>query len=337
MNARLEGWRLALAVLIPTLIIGAAFWFAIQALANNDNTSVSTSEPLDLAPTATSTPLPATSAPIEPTVVPSPTPLALPSAEAIVAVPTATLTPEPDETSAPTPTQAPQPTSPPRPAGPTATPTVDPSLVAVSCSGATFPLSVEVDETLPLLSAIVTPADMAAAMTYQWSFGNNHTVGAQNTGSISYDAVGTYTITFTATESDGTVHSASCGTVTVGKATAAVSNVACAVRPKSSTIKWADATLDTLMRVTTTWKPTDQELTLQYEFEINDPIIFSNDAVSGDSLEWTFATRTSTVDVFWRDETTGETGRISCDAFESPTAPTGTPTPTPTTYNGAGV
>ena len=105
MNQRLEGWRLALAVLIPAVIVALAIWFAIQALSGDDNTSVDTADPDLVAPTPTEVAPPETDEVATPTVVPTPTAFALPtSPPAPTAAPTTDVAATPEPTSAPAPT-----------------------------------------------------------------------------------------------------------------------------------------------------------------------------------------------------------------------------------------
>ncbi len=343
MNRRLEGWRLALAVLVPAIILALAIWFLLQALSGDDNTAVDTS---NLVPTSTPIPTsPAESAEVgEPTPVPSPTPLELPT-------PVPLPSPDPDDagdaaadagsTPVPTtaPTTAPAPTSAPsqpsQPSGPTPTPTVDPSILVVTCSGASFPISVDVDEAIPQLTASVTPAESASNLQFLWNFGNNTVAGAPNSGTVIYNAEGSYLITLTATDrTTQEVTNVTCGTVNVGTTGSGGSSgggaltVSCQVRPTQS-IKWEDATRDDQMRVTVSWTPKDVVLDLQYEFPIPEPIVFSNGASSPDSLTYLFDTTTAVAKIFWRDPATGATGRTSCPAFPNP--PT-LVTPVPTTY-----
>ena len=339
MNRRLEGWRLALAVLVPAIILAAAIWFLLQALSGDDNTAVDTS---NLVPTSTPIPTsPAESAEVgDPTPVPSPTPLSLPtplplpSPEPTEAAPAPTVAP----TAAPAPTSAPsQPSQPSQPSGPTPTPTVDPSVLVVTCSGASFPISVDVDEAIPQLTAAVTPAEAASNLQFLWNFGNNTVAGAPNSGNVVYNAEGTYTITLAATDrTTQEVTNVTCGTVNVGTAGSGGGStgnqaltVSCQVRPAQSSIKWEDAQITDQMRVTVSWTPADIELDLQYEFPIPEPIVFSNGASSGDSLPYIFNNQAAVAKIFWRNQATGETGRTSCPAFtEGPVIVT----PVPTSY-----
>jgi len=332
MNQRLEGWRLALAILVPVAIVAAAIWIALQAFGGDDGQTVDTADDTS-AVQPTSTPVAQTAQIAEPTVAPTPTALALPAPPS---APTATEVP----TAAPTATSVPASGGSSGGSsggggsgggssgggasggGATPTPTVDASIVTITCatSGGSFPSSVDVGDTLPELSAAVSPPSAAATLSYRWNFGNNFTIGAPNTGSsVSYDAKGSYNVVLTATDSiNGEVTTVACGTVTVGEASTATSGVACIVRPVAASVKWADATANDLMRVTTTWKPTSVSLELQYEFGVRDPLIFSNPATTPDMLTRTFLTTSDIVRVFWRNPETGETGRISCRAFPEP-------------------
>ena len=206
----------------------------------------------------------------------------------------------------------------------------------VTCSGASFPISVDVDEAIPQLQASVTPAEAASNLQFLWNFGNNTVAGAPNSGNVVYSAEGTYTITLAATDrTTQEVTNVTCGTVNVGTTSGGGSSgggaltVSCQVRPTQS-IKWEDATRDDQMRVTVSWTPADIVLDLQYEFPIPEPIVFSNGATSPDSLTYLFDTTTAVAKIFWRDPASGATGRTSCPAFPDP--PT-LVTPVPTTYS----
>jgi hypothetical protein len=339
MNRRLEGWRLGLAVLVPALILAAAIWFLLQAVSGDDNTALDTS---NLVPTSTpvATSVPESAEVASPTPVPSPTPLELPtplplpSAEPteVAAEPTAAPTTAPAPTSAPS-----QPSQPSQPAGPTPTPTVDPSILVVTCSGASFPISVDVDEAIPQLLAVVTPAEAASNLQFLWNFGNNTVAGAPNSGNVTYSSEGTYTITLAATDrTTQEVTNVTCGTVNVGTTSGGGSTgnqaltVSCQVRPAAAGVKWEDATVFDQMRVTVSWTPADTVLDLQYEFPIPEPIIFSNEASSGDNQTYIFTNQAAVARIFWRNQATGDTGRTSCPAFSDP--PT-LVTPVPTTYS----
>ena len=339
MNRRLEGWRLGLAVLVPAIILAAAIWFLLQALSGDDNTAVDTS---NLVPTSTPVPtVPAQSAELEePTPVPSPTPLQLPTPLPLPSAEPTEVAAEPTvaPTAAPAPTSAPsQPSQPSQPAGPTPTPTVDASILVVSCSGASFPISVAVDEAIPQLTASVTPAEAAANLQFLWNFGNNTVAGAPNSGTVMYSAEGSYTIALAATDrTTQEVTNVTCGTVNVGTTSGGGSTgnqaltVSCQVRPNDANVKWEDAETSDIMRVTVSWTPADTPLQLQYEFPIPAPIVFSNDATSPDSLTFSFSNKSAVAKIFWRDTASGDTGRTSCPAFTDPPAASATATPTPT-------
>ena len=78
------------------------------------------------------------------------------------------------------------------------------------------------------------------------------------------------------------------------------------------------------MNVTTNWQPADLELSLQYEFPVQfGPELIFDTTVSPSSppgrSNLLFASQFDVVQVFWRHEATGETGRISCPAFPEST------------------
>ena len=318
MNQRLEGWKLALAVLVPAVIVALAIWFALQALSGDDSTSVDSAQDDEAVATPTATvPAPETEEIEEPAVVPTPTPLSLPEQPAAPVATTA-----PVNTPTVTPTTSPTASGPAPPAptsGPTPTPTVDPSIVVISCLGVTFPLSLDKGDSLSGLSAGVAPLERAATMQFLWNFGNGRTAAAPNSGSVVYEDAGDYAVTLQATDSStGEVFNVTCGTVNVGNTSTGAIEVSCQVRPDASITRWEDATINDIMRVTTSWTPDDVELTLQYEFGVRDPIIFSNNATSGDTFTRVFGTVDDTVKIFWRNENTGASGRVSCRAFPVP-------------------
>ncbi len=331
MNQRLQGWQLALALLIPALIIGAAGFIAYGALSNDDQDLATGEDDQELVDTPTVTPLPESDA--EPTTVADPTAIAVPTPLVVPGTPAQTVTAVPVSTATPGPTSppSPQPTSPSGPA-PTATPT--PGAVTIACAG-TIPAAIEVGDTFGPLTASTTPAAAATSFRFTWNLGNTTTVTSPATGTISYAAAGSYTISLAATNpSSGATASVTCGTVTVTEAVAAL-EVTCAVTPVGATAL-NDARAGDTMRVTTTWTPDDIPLYLQYEFETTDDLVIVNPASSGNSQTNAFSTDQGRFSIFWRYQETSETGRLSCAAYPgagSDPAPTATPTatvPTPT-------
>lgn len=321
MNQRLQGWQLALALIIPAMIIGAAGYIAYGALSEDDQDLATGDDDTAIEATPTATAPPQTDI-VEPTEIAEPTALVVPTA-AIVPTPTAgPTTATPAATSAPQPTTppAPQPTTPPGPA-----PTETPDVVTIACGG-TIPSSIEVGDPFGPLTATTTPADAVSALQFTWSLGDSRTVAAAQTGSISYDTPGSYTITLGASNSvnDDTA-SATCGTVTVTEPVVTL-DVSCSVTSVLG-IPVDDARAGDNMRVTVSWTPSDIPLYLQYEFEATDDLIIVNPASSGNSQENGFSTNGGVFRIFWRYDETGETGRVSCPAY--PGADTGTgPTPT---------
>ncbi len=172
MNQRLQGWKLALALLIPAMAIGA-FGFGAYQLLSDDDQSVATADE-DQAATPTATPQS-----VEPTEVPTstallpPTPLTVPSP---VPAPVNTVVP-------PTPTVTPAPT--PLPSqhrqGQRRRQHQTPAVVTVSCAG-TLPGSVDTNQVFGPLSAVTVPADAAAGYQFVWNFGDNTTVTSSSTG-----------------------------------------------------------------------------------------------------------------------------------------------------------
>ena len=331
MDQRLHGWKLALALLIPAALIGAAGYFAYGALSDDDqDVATGQDDNVETTPTATSV---VETQPVAPTVVEDPTPLPAPTAltlpspppsPAATAVPAATATTVP--TAVPTSPPSPQPTTPTGPA-PTATP--DPSIVTVSCSG-DIPSTLDVGQTFGPLTAVTVPAEAAAGYQFTWSLDNGTVLTSPATGNLSYAQVGTYNVTLTGTNATtGATLSASCGTVTVGEAVSELV-VSCSVSSVNSEVELAAAKAGDTMRVTTSWSPSDVRLSLQYEFETTDDLIIINPATSGDSQTNAFSTDDGVFSVFWRYAETGESGRLSCPAYPGGEI-TGTPTPDPGT------
>ena len=328
MNQRLHGWKLALALLIPAAIIGAAGFVAYGALSDDDQGVATGNDDAVATETALPTAPPETQ-PVDPTPdltpPPAPTALTVPTAPptTATAVPSATAVPAtPAATAAATAVPGPRPTS-----GPAPTATPDPSVVTVSCSG-TIPSTADIGQTFGPLTAVTVPAEAAAGFTFTWNFGNNTIATSPVTGNISYAAVGSYTITLAGTNATtGATVSATCGTVTVAKEVA-VLKVSCTVSSVNSEVELAAAKPGDVMRVTTTWTPADVPLRLQYEFETTDDLIIISPASPGDSQTNAFSSENGTFSVFWRYNETGETGTLSCPAY--PGGETTTPTATPT-------
>lgn len=347
MNQRLQGWQLALALLIPAMIIGAAGYIAYGALSEDDQDLATGEDDLAVEATPTATAPPETDT-VEPTDVAEPTALVVPTA---ATVPTATATAAGTATATPAATAAPSPTSPPAPRptsapGPSPTATADPTVITVACGG-TIPSSIEVGDTFGPLTATTTPPEAASSLQFTWRLGNSTTVMSPATGNISYSSTGSYTISLAATNpANGSTASATCGTVTVTESVAGL-EVSCSVSSVLG-IPVDDARAGDNMRVTTSWTPSDVPLYLQYEFETTDNLIIVNPASSGNTQDNSFSTDAGTFRIFWRYEETGETGRVSCPAYpgvDGSTSPTPTlspfatsaptPTATPTTVAGS--
>ena len=361
MNQRLTGWKLALALLIPVAMIGAAGYVAYGALSDDDQQVSASSDDALSTPIPTQTPLPqgqpdTTDPEPDPTVAPTavpdtgPTPLALPSppptavpaedtetddgetdeepaAATPAPAPAATAAPAPAATSAPV---QPQPTSAPVPA-PTATP--NPDEVTVTCSG-TFPSTLDVGDTLGPLTAVTSPPEAAAGFQFTWTFGNSIIASSPTSGTVAYDTAGSYTVTLSGTNATtGQTVSTTCGTVAVAVSSDPLS-VSCSVKPTNSLVKLAEARPSESMTVTTSWTPADIPLYLQYEFTENDPLIIINPASSGNAQSNAFASDAAVFSIFWRNDATGESGRLSCPAYPGAAAgdddPAGTATATPT-------
>lgn len=359
MNERLQGWKLALALLVPALIIGAAGYIAYDALSEDDqNLAVSDDEVAESTTTPTATALPLTApvqAPITavaevPTALPIPT--ATPTVLAVEVVDDETTeddgdtesddsTPEPAPaaTAVPAATSAPAPapaaTTAPAPAatsGPAPTATPDPNVVTVACSG-DIPADIATGQVFGPLTAVTTPAEVASGFSYFWDFGNSTNATSPGSGGITYSASGSYVITLTATDVvTGEQIVAACGTATVADGIEAL-DVKCSISTRDG-LALAKARPGDFVSVNVTWKPTSVLLDLQYEFESTDPIVFSNQAASGDSQEWSFASRDAAFKVFWRHPDSGATGRLTCPAYPGAIAedndPNATPTPGPT-------
>jgi|GEM_PF-945200 len=333
MNQRLQGWRLGLALLVPAVIIGAAGFVAYGALSDDDqDVATGDDDSTEVAtPTVQVVPETAPLESVEPetsTEVAVPTPLELPTTEAI-AVPTAE--PTAAATAAPAPTSAPAPvaTSNPAPAptqGPAPTATPDPNVVTVTCVG-TIPASLETNTTFGPLTSATVPADQAVNYQFQWNLGDSTIVSAPSSGEISYSEPGNYTVTVTATNVATQLPiSTVCGTVTVAQKIADIS-ISCSVKPVNSSVQLAAAKFPETMQVTTTWTPADVQLRLQYEFEANDDLILV-DSVSGNTQTNSFGTADGRFSILWRDLASGASGTLSCAAYPGGEV-TGTPTPVP--------
>lgn len=359
MNQRLQGWKLALALLIPAAIIGAAGFIAYGALSDDTNqVAVSDEQPeVEATPTVEPTPLPETAPVAEPveTTEETPTAIPLPTPEPTATVDPASIDdlddeeedtdeadPEPAATSAPAPaaTSAPAPaaTAAPAPAptsGPAPTATPDPDVITVACSG-DIPASVGVGEQFGPLTAVLSPPEAGAGVSYFWDFGNNRNAGSPGSGGISYSAPGSYTITLTANDSATAtaVATTTCGTVTVAAGVESIA-VTCAVSARDGLALDAARPGD-FVTVTISWEPDDVLLNLQYEYEVNDDIVIANGSSSGATQEWNFQARDGSFDVFWRDPITLINGRVSCLAYPGAVAEdaedgvNADPTPEPT-------
>jgi len=341
MNERLQGWRLALALLIPAAIVGAAAYIAYGALTTDDQDVATSTE--QVVATATAVPLtePVDTTDAEPTQPAAPTPLTVPTTDpASLPAPTAepaqaeTIDSDTEDSDADaesaTPEPAPAATAVPAPAatavsGPTATPTPDPSVLSVACSGA-LPETADTATEFGPINAVTTPPELADSYRFVWDFDNGTVVTNPNSGTFSYDAPGTYTISVTGTSSTGgETLTADCGTITVGE-TLTPFRVTCTVTPTNAEIRLADSRPPDQMTVTTSWSPIDRPLILTYEFDTEDALVIVDNASSGNQQTRSFASDDSTFSIFWRDPDTGETGLLSCPAYPAKAAATPTPT-----------
>jgi hypothetical protein len=301
MNQQLQGWKLALALLIPVAIIGAAGFLVYGALSDDDVVAATMPTALETQ-TADPTTVPA------PTPRSLPTPLTLPTAPAVAAVPvtpTVTVTPLPAQTTPP----APQPT-----AGPAPTSTPDPSIVTVACKG-DIPGTVDTGQAFGPLTAVTVPAEAAAGYIFTWNLGNSTTQTSLSTSNVSYAEAGTYTITLAGNSAaTGVAIFVTCATITVSEPVANL-QVSCSVSPANSEIELASAKAGDVMRITTIWSPTNIQLSLQYEFEPFDDLIIINPAATGDSQTNAFSGDDAVFSVFWRYGETGEAGQLTCPAY----------------------
>jgi len=336
MNQRLQGWRLAVALLVPAVLIGGAGFVAYGALSGDDQDLATGEDDTIEVSTPTATSIPETQ-PIEttvaqdPTAVPVPTPLTVATAAPLpapTAVPAATVEAEATAvpaTSAPAPvaTAAPQPAPTQGPA-PTATP--DPNVVTVACVG-TIPASLDTGESFGPLTASTVPAEQETNYQFSWNYGNGTIEAGPSSGSISYSEPGTYTVSLTGTNIATQFPATSnCGTVTVSQQQVAL-DVSCSVRPVNSALQTAAAKAPEAMQITVSWTPADVTLRLQYEFEANDDLIII-DSTSGNTQSNAFTTDAGAFSVFWRYPESGESGTLRCPAYPGGEV-TGTPTPVP--------
>ncbi|MEM7095449.1 MAG: PKD domain-containing protein [Actinomycetota bacterium] len=340
MNQRLEGWRLVLAVLVPAIIVACGIWFLLQALGDD-----TTEQAIDSSEVPTATPIPTSPAEdvnevAEPTPVPSPTPLAIPQASAVDGAPTSEPEATPEPTTAPAPTAVPA-VRQPGPSGPTPTPTPDPDALAITCSGASFPVTTDPGDPIDALFIEVSPAEQRDVLQFLWDLGNGTFAGASNVGNITYATVGTYTIKVTATNSE-TLETTEvvCGQVFVGttpgdgggddgSTDTGPLTVSCTVRPaRPELLKWEDAVPGDAMRVTVSWTPADAVLDLTYNFPAPSPAVIITDASTGDNQEHAFVTRQDVMEIWYVNQETGErSNQVRCPAFTDPPI---------TTYNQAG-
>lgn len=327
MNQRLQGLKLALALLIPAVIIGAAGFLAYGALTDDDQDIATGDSDAAVATTSTAASLPepqpsAATPAAGPTPLTIPTPITLPSsppATAATDIPAGTTTPVP----APITPSASQPT-----AGPPPTATPDPNAATVSCGGV-IPATADTGQAFGPITAVTVPAEAAAGYVFTWTLGDNTMLTTPSIGELSYPDAGTYTITLAGSNATtGASLSATCGTVTISEVVANL-QVICTVSSVDSEVELAAARAGDVMRVTTTWSPADVQLSLQYEFETNDDLIIVNPATTGDSQTNAFSSGDVAFSVFWRYHDTGETGRLTCPAYPGVEIG-GTPTPTPT-------
>ena len=189
MNQRLQGWRLALALLIPAAILGGAGFLAYNALTDDDS-SVATGDDATLLPLRRSATTPPETDPADPSGGRRP--------DGRYRCPPHSRSPRPQHLRRP---QFPQrrrrqrPNCGARNRGATANnaalwpgahgnPRSRP-VVTVACSG-TIPGSVEVGETFGPLTAVTTPPEAAANYQFVWDLGNSTTVTSPATGTISY-------------------------------------------------------------------------------------------------------------------------------------------------------
>ena len=351
MNERLQGWRLALALLIPAAIIGGAGFVAYGALTTDDQevaaSTAGEEEPSPEVATVVPTEIPETQ-PVEPTAEPdaeeptaielaTPVPLQAPTAEPADTTDAETA-PEPEPApaatsapAAPAATAAPVATA--DPAAPTAIPTPDPDGDQVTCVG-TVPTTLEADQNFGPLTVSTIPPEADSRYVFQWMLDSTRTVTGSSTGFNSYSTPGTYTVSVVGTDLEGNTISTTCGTITVTESQAAVTPV-CSVSTTDSSIEISDAEAGTEVRVTVTWSPTDVPLNLQYEFETNDSLVFSNGAISGDSQTKAFSTDNGEFSIFWRNPANGESGLLKCAAYPgSTTEPVPTTTPVPAGEDG---
>lgn len=339
MNEQFAGWKLALMLIVPLAIIGAAIWIGISALSEDDNQNVAVADTAqDVSATApTATALPQTEPVAIPTEVAAPTPVVIP---AEVATPAPAPTTQPSPTAAPAPTSAPAapaptsaPAGPAPTAGPSPTPTPDPNVLTVTCSSdGAFPTKLKTGEAFGPLKAVVSPPERASSLTYVFDFGNGRNAQAIQTGEISYADVGVYTITLTAKDAaTGETLTDTCGTITVGTPVEDIT-VSCSAAPVDKTASVEFLQIPQAMTVTVSWLPRSAAMILRYDFGPEEDLVFVEDARSPNQKSWTFLSDEDVFSIWWSNDETGLSGTITCPAYPSPTpTPAPTPQPIPTT------
>ncbi len=341
--------KLAVLLLIPLAIIGGAIWLAMNG-GDDDTTDTATTAESAQTPTMTVPPIATqeSTAPLAvPTAVPAPTPLTISGGNVVVSLPTLTPVSEtlPTSTAAPTAPPASSRTGSSGTGGSGSgttgsgttgsgsggtggsravpTPTVDTTLIAISCSS-DVPTTLDVGESFGPITAITSPPEAAAGMTFVWNFGNGFTVTAPTAGVTSYADTGDYLVSVVGTvTATGRTISQTCQTVRVGASVAQSLSVTCTVRPSDGTVALRDAlpNVDEML-VRVAWTPADVVLDLQYSFDPIDPIVFANGSSSPASQTNTFNSEASIVTVNWQYPETGARGGTSCPVFD-PTSTAG--------------
>lgn len=323
MDRNIEGAKLALMLLIPCLIIGAAVIIGLKGLDRGNNEVALVSEDTTAEASPTATPIP--------TATPAETPTAIVVPTAIEGTPTpvvlATPLASPVATAIPTTAPAtPKPAAPTRPSGgstaPAATATPDPNKVVVSCGlvgGGAIPTTAKKGTTIGQLEAIVTPAEAKNTMTFSWNYGNGQGANASRTPNITYAKDGTYKIVLTATpKAGGPAIVTTCATVKVGAATSSNTDIkfTCTVRPVDKAVKWIDAEPGTRMRVTATWTPKTTPLTVVFDVSPLKALTQFDGVTSGKSIIHQFTASDYAATVTWRNLETKESGRVSCPVYD---------------------